>query len=284
MDIYVEYVLLDNLVIDYLLLYYTNKILGLKCQHSWILLLGAIFGAVCSVLLPLLPVIPFISLLLKFFLSCLLVFFLGKVSSIRDFINKILTFYLLTFALGGISYAVLALMNAKFTNGLLTYDASLPLGVILLVVFVYIRIIEYIARVIYKKRNLIPFIRDISLIIDNRQINMKGLLDSGNGLIERRTGLPVVIISLTTLMRVYKLKDIQTAIESGKSDKIKNVRFINYSTVAGTSKKMLIFDADELILKDENKEISIKNFALGLCMHDFKSKDDFEILLNPAIF
>ena len=79
------------------------------------------------------------------------------------------------------------------------------------------------------------------------------------------------------------IENIQKAIETGKSDKLKNVRFINYSTVAGTSKKMLLFDADEMIIINNQKEERIVNFTMGLSMHEFKSKDNFEILLNPAV-
>ncbi len=283
MDIYIEYVFLDNLVIDFLLLFYTNKILAIRGSNKWVLFVGAVFGATCSVVLPLLPVIPFISLFFKFILSCLMVFFLGKCSSLKVFTNRLLMFYLLTFVLGGISYALLDLIGASLINGILAYNAALPLGVILICIFIYIKIIEYLARVIYKRRNTLPFLRNIILIISNKQLKLTALLDSGNGLIERKTGLPVVIISLTSLMRVYKIEEIQKAIETGKSEKIRNIRFINYSTVATDSKKMLIFDADEMIYNENGKEIRTKNFVLGLCTHEFKSKDNYEVLLNPAM-
>lgn len=283
MDIYVEYVLIDNFIIDYLLLYYTNKLLAFKQSKKWKLLIGAAVGALASIVFPLIKVIPFVAYLMKFALSCVLVLFLGHNKSFRQFVNKILTFYLLTFALGGISFALLSLIDAKFINGVYAYDAVVPLGVILATIFIYIKIIEYLAHQLYKKRNIEPFLKDVILIISNKQIKVRALLDSGNGLIDKKTGLPVVIIALTSLMRVYKLSDIQKAIETGKSDKLKNVRFINYSTVAGTSKKMLLFDADEMIIINNQKEERIVNFTMGLSMHEFKSKDNFEILLNPAV-
>lgn len=283
MDIYIEYVFLDNLIIDYLLLFYTNKILAIKGAKKWIILLGAFVGACGSVILPLLPVVPFVALVLKFALSCVLVLFLGKNKTFREFITRLLMFYMLTFILGGLSYAILGAIGASTINGLMAYSAAVPLGVILLAIFVYIRLIEFVARRIYKKVNELPFIREIILIISNKQLKLTALLDSGNGLMDKRTGLPVVIITLTSLMRVYNLIDIQKAIETGKSDKLKNVRFINFSTVAGTSKKMMIFDADEMIVHSGEKQVRTKNFVLGLSMHEFKSKENYEVLLNPAM-
>lgn len=281
MDIYIEYVIIDNLVIDLLLLFYTFKILGIK-SNKWLILFAAIIGTAGSVVMPLLKVANIVLIVFKFALSCLMIAVCGNIGNFKAFFQRLLVFYVMSFALGGVSYAVLACMGAK-VYGLFTlsYSASLPLGAILTAIFIYIRIIEYIARMLYKKRNSLPFMRDIILFIDNKQIKLKGLLDSGNMLIEKSTGLPVVIISLTSLMRIYSLKEIQNAIETGKSKTIKNVRFINFSTVSGTSKKMMIFDGGKMQMNDNQKQIS--NFVLGLSMHDFKAKDNFEVLLNPAI-
>ena len=77
MEIYIEYVLIDNLVINALILLCTKKTLKLKT--SWLRLgLSSLLGTVVAVMLPLINISSIFLILIKIGLGVLMVLILSR--------------------------------------------------------------------------------------------------------------------------------------------------------------------------------------------------------------
>ena len=99
MRIYLEYIILLNFLLDFMILYGTKRLLNINTK-IYRLILGSILGSITSIIL-------FISintiqlLILKLILSVLIIIVsFGN----KNIINNILYFYLISIIIGGIIY------------------------------------------------------------------------------------------------------------------------------------------------------------------------------------
>ena len=86
MEVYIEYVILDNLIMDFLLLKETAKLLKLKYKNLQIFI-GAIIGTVGAIVFPLLKILPLYVFLLKILLGLLITFVAIKHNRVFDYIK-----------------------------------------------------------------------------------------------------------------------------------------------------------------------------------------------------
>ena len=73
MEVYIEYVIIDNLVMDYLLLKFTAQLLKIKYKKGMVFL-GAVIGTLGAVFMPLLALPNNFAFLLKVALGLLIAF------------------------------------------------------------------------------------------------------------------------------------------------------------------------------------------------------------------
>ena len=73
MDVYIEYVIIDNLIIDYLLLTNTYRILRIKTIKAWIFFC-AILGTIFAIVLPIINLKNVYKTIIKLIFSFMLVF------------------------------------------------------------------------------------------------------------------------------------------------------------------------------------------------------------------
>ena len=83
-------------------------------------------------------------------------------------------------------------------------DSAVPVGVMLLIVSLYVSIIIAVARYISEKRSISPFIREVELSIGNQVLKFNAFVDSGNKLVDRKSGLPVIILSVKLLEKYFE--------------------------------------------------------------------------------
>ena len=100
MTVYIEYAILDNFIIDWLLFRYTLLFLGLKVRKGR-LFFCALAGTAFAVALPLVVLPGWAELALKGISGALLVLWLAKYPSARKYCAALGVFFLLTVLTGG---------------------------------------------------------------------------------------------------------------------------------------------------------------------------------------
>jgi stage II sporulation protein GA (sporulation sigma-E factor processing peptidase) len=154
MQIYLEYVLIDNLVINGFILLLTKELLKLQVKKINIFL-ASLVGAVFALFVPLVVLPPILLLIAKICVGLCIVSILKKYKNSLEFITSFLTFLTLTFVMGGVCFAILNLLNAQVTNsGVLIYQNEIPLGIILLVIMGYSYLMLNLIKNFYKKKSL----------------------------------------------------------------------------------------------------------------------------------
>ena len=284
MTVYLDIILLENICMNYIILLATGIIN--KCKISYFnILLSSIIGAVYAIITYMNIMKAYSNIIIKIILSIVMIYISFKANDVKKLFKELTIFYLTSFAFGGISFALLYLINPteiKLKNGVLV--GTYPLKIVLLGGIIgFLTII--IAFKNYKgKMNKKDIYYDINIKLGNKEIATKAIIDTGNFLKEPITGLPVVVVE-RSLMYSIMPKSILNNIDEilggnlekiGEQDYISRIRVIPYSSLGNKNGMLLGIKADELII--ENK--TIKNIILGIYKDSLTKMGEYRALVG----
>lgn len=278
MKVYIEYVLIDNLVIDFLILYLTGKIL--KHKFKWVrILISCVLGASSTIALSLINILSELLLAFKLLIGLVLPLFAFKFKSFKQYLSTFFTFLSFTFLLGGACFALIG-MFGSFNSNFSGYDASIPLGLMLIICAVLVKIVTSLTTLIYQKRDCNKFLAKTTLTILGNAISFDGFIDSGNRLYDDKTGLPVIIVATSAFQG--QNNNLLKEILKNPKKMARNAHFISVGTLNGETKPMLVFEPDKAEFYYQNKTIQSK-IMVGLTYRGFKDVINYDALLHPSL-
>lgn len=254
MNVYIEYVILDNLVIDCLILFAACKTLKLTFKW-WRVAIGGFLGAagaVASVFVNglWLYVIKGATLIVM----CVVTIGVGK----KLFWHILLT-VAYTFVLGGAIVGLFNLFNIDYVQDGSFYQLNVPLFVyviaIALAVFLCYSIVTYVKNL----RRLVPYLTKVRIALGEKNYNITGFCDSGNTLTHQ--GLPVCFVT----------RSFDGFADYYASQMLKgNVEHIDVMTVGGLTSVSAV---KAVILGNESRQIY-------LAIPASKCKTQYNVLLS----
>lgn len=271
MEVYLEYVVIDNLVVDYLLLSLTRKTLKLP-PSRFLTVLSAIIGTIAAVIMPTLKMSAGFTYVFKILLGALLVLVSGTFKTPKEYIRSYYLFLLYTFLFGGTVWAAFNFLNVDYNALSFTYDAEFPLGLILVTALVVYYSAYAFIRYLYRKREATPYLRKCVIELNGTKLKTMGFIDTGNRMYCKRTGCPIIICS----PKIGKRLKEEGALTNEKSE------IMSYYTAAGRS-YFKIYKLDGLQIYNGDKPNRIYNVKMGVSREDFRSDGEYEIILNPSM-
>ena len=147
-------------------------------------------------------------------------------------------------------------------------------GVLLIAVLVYVTLIFVLVRKWVNYKNLKPYLANVSFMLLGKHIEMVGLIDSGNSLIDSKTNKPVVVVSSSIIKKHFNSLDVKF---DGKNDLCK--RFIECVAVGGISFKMPIIDVESVTITTNN---TAKRFdcVIGVVNQEFCDAKNYQCLIH----
>ena len=258
MEVYVEYAVAENFLLDLLLLF-----LAVKCARAetgaFRLLLAAAVGAAEAIVFPLLPLPAWAAYLVKFLGGAILPLLAVKKGTKRTYFFVFLSFFALTFALGGLLTAVYSFFDLPYAEGQGYLVESAPVGLVLGLAGLFGVGVFYLSRSFYRYRKLKSSIFAVELCHNGRTLSLKALADTGNSLFFR--GEPVNVLSPTAALLLFR----EEPAPYGR---------IAIGTVNGSSERP-VFACN--LLKIGAKTYQNALFTTG----DVKSKE-YQIILHPS--
>jgi len=273
MVVYLEQVVLDNLIINYVLLFLTGKLIYKKTCFLRLFLadcLGTIFSAVY----PIINLDGIILLVLKIVLGICMVLVAFKNKGVKDFLLSFFCFLFLTAVCGGLCFAlVLALYpNSLIENGSLLYK-GLPMGLIVLAVFVLLKFVFDVWKKIRQRQGIKEKSCNLTIRLKDINIKINAYIDTGNLLCYKQK--PVIIISYSTFKKLLNISDNDFL--TGKYS-LQNSDYVTTQTANGKN-RMLVFEADDISLVDKPKRLDC---VLGLSLNNFESKFGCNALIGSC--
>ena len=281
MTVYLDIVLLENLCMNYIILFATGYIMKLKMKQLR-LVLSAMLGGIYAVIayIEILPI--YSSFGMKILLSVLMVHIAYNSKNIKNLLKQLVVFYLISFAFGGSAFALLYFVRPQdilIRNGV--YVGTYPIKIALLGGIVGF-IITYIAfKVVKTKLHKKDIIYNIEIHIKEKTLKLKEMLDTGNMLKDPISGMPVIVVTKEELYSILpeKLLDNIDKLIGGEAENLleqveekeifTRFRMIPFSSVGKQNGIMLGFKSDQVVIEKEDGTQMKNNVIIGIFNQNF---------------
>lgn len=283
MVIYLDVLILINLYVTYFQILAVSAFTHRKTV--WYRKLSAAgIGAVASLSIFIPQEMVLTLTLLKIFLCALIAFVAFGYTGFRAYAVSVLFLMLVSFVFSGLMLCVwlfAAPMKMLFINGTVYFGID-TMTIILSTCATYgvVRIIRYILDKNGKTDG------KYTVIIKNngRECRLSALADSGNGIVDCFSGLPVIVcrrdmcadVSPPAIDMIENNSDISDI----GTQMIKGVRIMPFSTV-GKGGLICMFKAESVVIDDEtNEEKYPVNALIGIVIG---GRQEYEAIFNPKI-
>lgn len=296
MTIYLDVVLIENLCMNYIILFATGYILKIEIKHIR-LIISALLGGIYSVAAYLQILEIYSNILLKIILSIVMVYIAYNSKNIKQIIKQLLFFYLITFVFGGCAFALLYFIKPEqilMRNGV--YIGTYPLKIVILggIVGFTITVIAFkYAKMKINKKNMFC---ELEIYFENKKINTIALIDTGNMLKDPITSMPVIVVEKSILKNV--LPDIiidnlnkiiggdvpKEVYEDKNLNYITKFRVIPFSSIGKENGLLLGFKSNKIkISTQEEGQKVIENVIVGIYDHSLSKKNNYFALVGFEI-
>lgn len=267
MTIYLDIILLENIILNYIILVSTAIISKSQIITNRIFI-SSVIGGIFAILNYIFENKFIINIVFKILISILMILVAFNDFEIRKIFKQLIFFYLTSFTFGGIAFMLLffikpqnVIMNGNYFVG--TY----PLKVTILAGGVGFIIITIVAQYIKNKITEKSMIFDLEIFFEGKVKKIKSMLDTGNLLKEPITNADVIIVEKESLLEIVS-KDILENVNN-----IVNGSWLSNNNIHSYKLKLIPFSS----LGNEN------GLLLGFCPDYIKIYKDEGILRNDVI-
>ena len=288
MTIYIDIVLIENLIMNYIILFTTAVVLKIKVNHIR-LILASLLGAGYSIIAYMGIIQVYSSIILKIILSVLIIYIAFNPQNIKKMCKDLLLFYLVSFVFGGAAFALIYIIkpqNILMKNGL--FLGTYTLKTVMLGAIVAFCIIIGAFAIIKNKISKKDMFCEIEILINQKKIKTKAMIDTGNMLKEPITNVPVIVVEHILLYSCMP-KEILNNLKEIMGGDFKNIpcdiqekyisklKLIPFSSL-GKQNGMLIGIRPEYVkvITDEQEKIN-KNVIIGIYEKSLTKKENIKL-------
>ena len=269
MTIYIEMVLIENVCMNFIILFAVGKINKSKIK---IIKIGiaSLIGSIYSIFSVLVINNIVLNSLCKIFLSISLVYISFNSKNIKQLLKQILIFYMVTFAFGGLAFALLYFLRPAdivMKNGILI--GYYPIKIIILSAIIGFLITTTSFKIIRGKLNKKNICCEVEIEFEGKSKTIKVLIDTGNMLKDPITKIPVIVIEKTELEDIITDKILKNTEEiiSGKVENLEYItklKIIPFTSLGKANGMLLGFKVDKITIIFEEEKYENINALIGI--------------------
>lgn len=202
----------------------------------------------------------------------------------------------MAFIFAGASLALFYLADVEgYAGNGIFYIKDFPVKVLVLAVtisYILIKIVwGYIQSILTKSKIYMPII----VSLNNKTVEVIGLLDTGNLLRDPLTQTPVIIIQFSAIKELlpnevqsifekYKENDLQVISEI-MVENVTNLKFrlIPFKSLGKENGMLIGFKPDNVVVKDDEDK-SFCDIIVGIYNNNLSNDDKYVALLHPEMF
>lgn len=294
MTVYLDVVFLENIIINYIIIYATGIISKSKINQLRISL-ASLFGAIYSIIYYIFRLKIYSSFVLKIILSIFIIYVAFNSKNIKELSKQVLLFYLVSFVFGGAAIAIIYMVNSQnvtIQNGVLVgnYTIKTVLIGIVIAYFTVIMAFNLIKNKISKK----DLICEVSVTLNKKKVYTKAMIDTGNLLKEPITNTPVIVMEHTLFYDIMP-KEILNNIEnilggdlSGidknlQDEYISKLKVIPFSSLGKQNGMLLGIKAEDLNVSFKDETKTIEKIIIGIYNKSLTKRGEYRALLGVEI-
>lgn len=298
LEVYLDVIVMENLVMNYLILWVTGKFAKVSALSIRIFL-GALAGAVYVVFLILFPQIDFYySIPAKFLLSLLIVAITFSPPGIFPFIKILAVFYITTFIFAGASFAALYMNNIGgfVRNGIFYISHTSKWVTIALAVLTTIIVLKVFWDTVQYKLARGKLLKRVGICFGERKADFSALVDTGNSLHDPVTNLPVLVVEYIAIKKILP-EEICRIFSEEKEDDLSMVvglvtgsswysrfRLIPFTSLGKENGMLIGFKPDYIEIAGEGEDKKgIRDVIVGICNRNLSKNRAYQALLSPDL-
>lgn len=294
MTIYIDIIIVENLIMNYIILYATGLISKNKIHYLRILL-ASFIGAIYVAIQYISKLDIYSNTFIKIILSIIIVFIAFNPQSIKKMWKQLVLFYLTTFTFGGVATYLIYVLKPQdiiIKNGmyvgtyvLKTIFIGALLGAIILIVA-----FKFSKNKITKK----DMICKVKIKLNGKEIILNTMIDTGNMLKEPITGNPVIVVERTVLYDLIPKEilnntesilggDFEKIPEEIKMEYIKRLKIIPFSSLGKQNGMLVGIKPQELKIINDNSEEE-KNAIIGIYNKSLTKRGEYNALIGIDLY
>lgn len=265
MTIYLDIVLIENLCMNYIILFATGFIMKMKLHH-FRMIFSALLGGIYAIL-AYMQILPFNSnMIVKIILSICMVYIAFIPKGVKAMLKQLVIFYLVSFVFGGCAFALLYFVKPQdifMVNGV--YIGTYPVKIALLGGIVGFVITHIAFKIVKNRMNKKALIYDIEIKLEEKSVKLKAMLDTGNMLKDPITAIPVIVVEKEKLYEILPksiLDNIEDIMGGDWKENENNLnyrarfRMIPFNSIGKQNGMLLGFKVDEVKIVTDLDEIT----------------------------
>ena len=294
MTVYLDIVFLENIIINYIIIYTTGIISKAKIKQLKIFI-GATIGAVYSIIYYILKLKIYSNIIVKIILSIVIIYISFNPKNIKELSKQTLLFYLISFVFGGASIAIIYMTNTHnitIQNGVLVGNYTIKTILIGIVVAHFTIIIAY--NIIKTKISKKDLICDICIDVEGKIIESKAMIDTGNLLKEPITNTPVIVMEHTLFYDIIPEEilnhtqeilggDLSAIPKEIQENYISKIKVIPFSSLGKQNGMLLGIKGKNLKLNYKDEEKTIDKVIIGIYDKSLTKRGEYRSLLGLEI-
>lgn len=292
MTVYLDIIFVENILMNYIILFATLIILKVKNKGQQIrLFASSVIGSSYAIIVYL-NIIPIYSnIITKIILSIVMIYVAFNPQNVKQLLKQLLIFYLISFVFGGCAFALIYFIKperVKMNNGV--FVGTYPIKVTLIagiIAFIITQIAFKINKIRLDSKN--TFI-NIKIYYEEKILEVKALLDSGNMLKDPISGMPVIIIEKEILHKIIP-EEILNYIENivgGEDQKEKTevkkylskIRMVPFMSIGKENGMLVGIRIDKVKIETEEINIEKNNVIAGIYNQKLTKDNKYNALIG----
>lgn len=295
MTIYVDIIIIENLIMNFIILYATGLILKIKISF-FRLLFASFIGSIYSALQYISNMKILSNIMIKTFLSIVIVWVAFHPQNIKKMFKQLMLFYLTTFTFGGVAtYLIYVLkpQNIVMKNGM--YVGTYVLKVIFIGAILGTGILLVSFKISKNKISKKDMICKIMIKLNGKEITLNTMVDTGNMLKEPITGNPVAVVEKNSLYDVLPKEilnntesilggDFGKIPEDIKQEYIPRLKFIPFSSLGKQNGMLIGIKPEKLKVINEDIEEERADAIVGIYNKSLTKRGEYNALIGIELY
>lgn len=272
MTFYIDIILLENMIMNYIILFATGLITKTKFKYSR-LFFSSLIGSLYVIMLYISDIKLYTNQIIKILLSITMIYVAFVPKNFKKMMQEVIIFYLTSFCFGGVAYYLLYYISPeqiKNMNGILT--GSYPIKIAILGGILGFFIINIAFNVIKNRFDRGSIFYTIEIGYQGESCKLKVILDTGNLLVEPITSYPVVIVEAEKIKKILSEQVVEKLLNILENNNLETLdddlklrcRIIPFSTIGKNNGMIIGFKPDYIRLYDEEYENISKEVIVGI--------------------
>ena len=288
MTIYIDVVFIENLIMNYIILFATSIIIKIKVKHIR-LILASILGAIYSIIAYMSILEMYSSVILKIILSVIIAY---NPQNVKNMWKYLVIFYMTSFVFGGAAFALIYIVKPQdilMKNGL--FLGTYPLKTIILGTIVAFVVIVTSFKLVKSKISKKDMFCTIKININKVEIETKAMIDTGNLLKEPISNTPVIVVEHTLLYDCMPKEilnnlenilggDFENISEEVKNKYISKLKVIPFSSLGKQNGMLIGIKTEEVTVINDENENKINNVIIGIYNKSLTKRGEYRALIG----